>query len=234
MKKGLTMMESLIIITLIIVLLALIIFQLNPKNQINKAKDSRRKTDLTMLKKVLEDWYNDKNCYPKPEEICYDAQSNSLTCHICGEKPTSPNFQPYFNKLPCDPDSQSNKNYLYEVDNNDCPSLYRIYTKLEYLADQEIAKSGCPESPLNYGVSSPNTGLQCQLTPTSQPTSPYQSPTPSPTQSPSNIYCRDYNPIYIISLGICNICGSYNECLNQYPEKTFYIDFQCQQSCIKN
>lgn len=233
MKKGLTMMESLVIITLVILLLSLIIFRLSPKNQINKAKDSKRKSELTILKKVLEDWYNDKNCYPKPEEICYDYQPNSLTCHICGDKPSSPNFQPYLNKLPCDPDSKSNKNYLYEVDDVDCPSLYRIYTKLDYLADPEIAKTGCPGDQLNYGVYSANTSLQCQ-TPTPQPTSTYQSPTPNPTQTPTNIYCRNYNSIYISSLEICNICGSYNDCLNRYPEKTFYIDYQCQQSCIKN
>lgn len=165
MKKGFTLMELLIVVSLLVILATALLVSLNPWGQINKGHDSKRKSEMSSINKVLEDWYNDKNCYPRPSEICYNPTVGT-TCNICGNQSTSPSFSPYLPSLPCDP-RQPLKKYLYQVDNNSCPSWYRIYTTLSNQSDPVIASVGCsdgcgpsPDFSYNYGVSSPNIGLE--------------------------------------------------------------------------
>ncbi|MCL4363989.1 hypothetical protein M1328_01995 [Patescibacteria group bacterium] len=236
-KSGFTLMEIVIILGIIALIIGTGIALLNPQSQIYKAWDGKRKNDLATLNKVLEDFYNDKGCYPQPSQICYDAGSGS-TCHICGSKATSPDFKPYLNVLPCDPQSPS-MDILYEVNNNSCPTQYNLYTKLSNTADFSIAELGCQggcgpygNCNYNYGAQSPNTGIEhCTITPTMAP------PTPTP------LYvglCSTYNPLYYISNGICNVCGSYDQCKVMVPNYDYYVDPGghgspgCTQLCYKN
>lgn len=163
MKKGFTLLELLIIVALLVLLATVLLISLNPWGQINKSQDSKRKSELTQLNKVFEDYYNDKNCYPTPDTVCYDA-NGELNCHICGNESGSPSFSTYLTRLPCDP-QQPVKSYLYEVDNLNCPTRYRIYSVLNNVSDPIIDQVGCsggcgPESAYNYGVASPNTNLE--------------------------------------------------------------------------
>ncbi len=214
--KSFTLMELLIIVSLIAIIAITTLISLRPKTQIDKGQDAKRKTELSQLQKALEDWYNDKNCYPKPQQICYDSPNNNI-CHICGNKSTSPSFSPYLSRLPCDPNHPV-KQYLYQVDNLNCPSWYRIYTILNNQNDQAIKEVGCQYGcgPLqnyiyNYGVTSPNTSLE------------------------KNIYlCSYYSPLYISLNNLCNNCGSYQQCLRNFPNSIYYIDSRCQRSCVKN
>ncbi len=164
---GLSLMEILIIVTLIITIAVAVLILFNPKRQIEKGWDSKRKTELGQLRKILEDWYNDKNCYPRPNQICYDSVVNN-TCHICGRVLTPTDFSPYLKTLPCDPQHPTKK-YLYQVDNVTCPTWYRIYTTLSNPADPAINEVGCRQYCgignytgfiYNYGISSPNTSLE--------------------------------------------------------------------------
>ncbi|GIW64533.1 MAG: hypothetical protein KatS3mg092_0466 [Patescibacteria group bacterium] len=231
--KSFTIMEILIVISLIVLLAIIPLMALNPKTQIEKSQDSKRKAEVNQLQKVLEDWYNDKNCYPKPQQICYDTPDYTNSCHICGSNQNSPNFSPYLNTLPCDP-QYPKKNYLYKVDNIDCPQKYWIYAKLSIKDDPIIEENKCTDNgcgPVteciyNIGVSSPGTDLErCQNLPTI---------TLAPTIQ-TNYYCRNFNSLYVLSeTNNCNICGNYQECLNNNPNKTFFIDPLCQQVCIKN
>ena len=193
--RGFTLMEFLIVIALIALLATALLILFNPKKQIEKAWDAKRKNQLSELKKVLEDWYNDKNCYPKTSEICFDSPTANNTCHICGNQSTSPSFSPYLSSLPCDPQSPK-KDYLYQVDNLTCPNWYRVYADLslsDYLnndpATEEVGcyNQSCGPSPnynYDYGISSPNIDLE-----------------------------RSVNFSYCATTG-CNICGSYQDCLN--------------------
>ncbi|MBU1085713.1 hypothetical protein KKB06_05185, partial [Patescibacteria group bacterium] len=59
------------------------------------------------------------------------------------------------------------KEYFYQVDNNSCPTWYRIYDILANTNDLVIAEIGCQngcgptnDKNYNYGVTSPNTGLE--------------------------------------------------------------------------
>lgn len=178
-ELGFTLMEVLLVIALIVLILTALLILFNPKKQIERGWDGKRKKEIDTLAKVFEDYYNDKNCYPKPSEVCVPDTEDTLStgniiCKICGSDPNSPNFEPYLSSLPCDPQYPS-KYYLYEVDNNSCPSFFRIYAKLSNKRDVDIEKAGCSsgcapegyvdisnfdeEKVFNYGKTSPNTSL---------------------------------------------------------------------------
>lgn len=235
-----TLLEILIVVTLIIVLVVLLILVFNPQGQINKARDSKRKSELTALSKIFEDWYNDKGCYPRPQEICYD-NSGTLICHICGSEPTSPSIAPYISELACDPE-QPNKKYTYEVDNLSCPKKYWIYAKLKNETDPIIGQLGCQNGcgpygdiSYNFGVSSPGEQVKAGIgegTPT---------PTPTPTGPVANP-CSSYDSLYYLTNpDQCDICGSYSNCKNLAPNSEYYIDggppnysTRCTIRCFKD
>jgi len=189
-EVGFTLMEILIIVSILILIAIVVLITINPWAQINKAWDSKRKTELTQLNKALEDYYNDKGCYPKPEDICYDVPPpptnvygpgagcskllESQACHICGNESNSPSFSPYLSKFPCDPQHKQ-KQYLYEVAaapgftfcttpedaTNSCPQSYRIYSDLSNQSDLAIEELGCQAG--GCGIS-PNYGYEFGVT----------------------------------------------------------------------
>lgn len=169
MKDSFTLLEILIVVSLIIVLAVLAILLLNPWEQAAKARDAKRKHDLELIRKVIEDYYNDKGCYPPPSAICYNSATNictstgtktltSQTCNICGSDSSSPSFSPYLQTLPCDPE-QPTKKYLYQIEvtngtsgptcslltsSNSCATWFRIYTELDrWTNDTDSASLGC-------------------------------------------------------------------------------------------
>lgn len=152
---GVTLIELLIAVAIISVLLIVIFFIAN--RQIFKAKDGIRKADLNELSIILEDFYNNKGCYPRPTEICYNASDDTINpCYICGEEANPlPNY-----KLPCNPD-HPNKRYLYEVEEGDCPQWYKLYTELAHTTDSGDCPYGIcgPEGGYDYGLSSQNVNL---------------------------------------------------------------------------
>jgi len=194
-EPGFTLMEILIVVSLLVLLAAAFLLLINPFSQINKSQDSKRKSELSSFNKVLEDWYNDKNCYPKVEEVCYDSADSNNSCHICGTESTSPSFSPYLSKLPCDPLHPS-KRYLYQTDGSSCPGWYIAYTNLSNDKDLAITEIGCqngcgPIGNLNYNyfVSSSNIILEGGIGPTSSVPVPTSTPTissapVSPTATP--------------------------------------------------
>lgn len=160
-NKGLTLTELIIGLAIVGLLAVLMVLGLKPKVQLDKAKDSKRKTDLKRIQTALEDYYNDHNCYP--------------TSLVCNDP-----FNPYLEKIPCDPDGGS---YSYEV-SGDCPQYYRIYAKLKYASDPDIKKVGCESGcgatgQYNYGLSSSNVSLE-----TGMASSPTSTPAPPPPTSP--------------------------------------------------
>lgn len=171
-KKGFTLMEILIVVAVIGLIAGAVIMLLNPFTQLEKAYDAKRKKDLSLLKKAIEEWYNDKGCYPKPEEICYTPLEDvinvcelvgtnpkpvgSQICNICGDEPDSPSFSPYLERLPCDPLHDKYK-YVYEVEarpgipncsfsgdaTHTCASWYKVYSSLFNKEDRDATALGC-------------------------------------------------------------------------------------------
>lgn len=192
--KGLTFIELLVILLLLTSAALVVIFAIKPKKYIDRARDNKMAADLDKLKKALEDFYNDNNCYPKPDQICYNPSSSSTRCNICGKKNTPEDFKQYMNPLPCH-FSHPGKDILYEVDNTSCPTLFRIYIDLldptnPLNTKYQCANGGCGPSPnygYDYGVTSPNTNL---------------------TKAPV-YYCMYYN----VTRNPCRSCGGYEQCI---------------------
>lgn len=140
-ESGITLTELLIVLAFIAFMAVAILVALNPAVQLGKARDARRKSDLNKLKNLLEDYYNDNDCYP--QNIVELAPS-------------------YIGNVPKDPLSKSD--YTYK--SPDCDT-YRIYVTLEYKQDPKIAEVGCQEGcgpggscDYNYGICSSNIGLE--------------------------------------------------------------------------
>ena len=205
-------MELLTVIGLIAIIAVVALVLFNPWQQIGRGYDVKRKHDLNEIRKALEEYYNDKGCYPKPDQICYSDITNicnanrvrTQTCYICGDELNSPLFS-YLTKLPCDP-QHATKRYFYQTEASEanlvcatppinaqknCPSWYRIYSDFSITDDAESIDLDCslgacgiaPKYGYDYGVSSPNKEVEA-----------------------GNKYAFD------TGLGTCQICGTYQCC----------------------
>lgn len=158
-ESGMTLFELVIAVALLMILAAVVFSTINFKAQIDNGNDARRKSDLTNLTRMLDDFYNDKERYPLPSEICYDG-AGSTTCTICGSEYTPPQFIPYTRKLPCDPQHDAHI-YRYEVSDVNTPQWYRVFAKLGNVSDPQSCGTCGPagEQVYSYGVSSSNKNL---------------------------------------------------------------------------
>ena len=140
--SGFTLLEVILVIAIIALIIVSYPLTFNLKTQVGRGQDAQRKNDLSRLKSSLEDFYNDNNRYPNPEEICYDGNNAQTTCNICGKAGTPNAIEPYLPVLPCDPEYAS-KTYVYQVDNTTQPTWYRIYTRLSNDSDPAVTSVGC-------------------------------------------------------------------------------------------
>lgn len=62
---GFTLIELLLVIAVVSILVVTVSVALNPFEQLRKANDGRRKSDLTQLQRALELYYQDNNSYPE-------------------------------------------------------------------------------------------------------------------------------------------------------------------------
>lgn len=145
-RKGFTLVEVLIVLTVLIVIF--IISSMAIPKQLMKARDAVRKGQLDSFKKAVDIYYQDAECYPRSVPAC----KNPL---VLGDSVIK-------DHLPCDP--KTNLSYSYITDLSSCPSWFQIYTNLEVTEDKIIEKVGCsegcgPDCQFNYGVSSSNQKL---------------------------------------------------------------------------
>jgi prepilin-type N-terminal cleavage/methylation domain-containing protein len=136
-KKGVTLIEVLIVLVIISILIILIIAYF--RNQIFKGNDARRKADIHKIQVAIEEYEKDNNCYPLPQLLECQPGSGLL---------------PYLDKVPCDP--TTGFPYYYEYDNSGCPKWYRLYADLDNLADQDLIPGVGPDGSYNYYAESPN------------------------------------------------------------------------------
>jgi type II secretory pathway pseudopilin PulG len=245
MKRGFTLIEILLFTTILsLVTLAALVY-IDPVKQQIQAQNAKRKQDLDKLRSALEDWYNDKGCYPHPSEICYDDPVNactggavqnrkllSQTCHICGQDSSSPSFAPYMSSLPCDPGHPGN-DYLYHVEvpaeleaqiactdtatfDEVCLQSYRAYARFDYPNDSYI-------DPNSIQVGCGRDGCGPTNVPTPTPLFGYDYGISSP-----NVSLQMSNAYACISpIGVCDSCGcpeGEEDCINY---KTCYDSQGC-------
>lgn len=196
--RGLSMIELLIVIVIISTLF--LIFMMMIRSNIFRAHDAERKAHLEKMAVAFEEYYNDEGCYPPPEII-----------EDCGGDA----FDPYLDRVPCDP--VSGDPYLY-VPNEDRCSGYRLYATLADTEDPDVERLSCdgacgcgfgPE--YNYGVSSGVTvdTDEC-LADTLPSPSPDSSPDPdaSPDSSPESSASPDND---VFACTTANACNQYSE-----------------------
>lgn len=138
------MTELLIVVALIALLVSVALMSV--QGQIQKAQDSRKKTDLAKISRALELYVNDTGCYPPVSTLA-----------TCG----GTQLGAYLDKTPC---HQGATPYVYVPVNagNVCEG-YRLFARLQNLQDPDIERVGCSvdqgcgngaPAGFNYGVSS--------------------------------------------------------------------------------
>lgn len=196
-RQGLTLVEILIVITLLAVLFFLSFMVYS--SQVSKAYDAKKKDDLERLRFALQEYYENNQCFP--------AGLN------CGQP-----FLPYLETVPCDP--QTGRPYLYLAEAAACPNWFKLYSQLRNAQDPAIAKIGCSAGvdpsgtgvSYNYGVSSTNVrvceGAAASPPPSGSPAgSPAGSPPASPSPSPEVPYtsCFGTECQEIAGPGVCDV-----------------------------
>jgi type II secretion system protein G len=163
LKRGFTLVELLVVIAIIGILAMGIISIVDPKAQLQKAQDARRKTDLSQIQKAFETFYQDNGRYP--DVVSYKIKSTKGD-GSAAEWGTD-QWAPYMGTLPKDPSSSKNYVYYASVDRQ----TYYIYASLDRGTSDSRAcfasgnpcasavTNGIPTAcggNCNYGVSSPN------------------------------------------------------------------------------
>lgn len=150
-RRGFTLIELLIVMAILGILATLGLGSFNSSQR--KARDSRRKNDLTQVARALEAFYNDKGAYPVSNTGAIVCKTGGGTCGwgSAFEDDQSTN---YMVELPTDP----RPTYTYYYDSTDGLS-YRLYALLENDQDPDIGEytPSCGAAVCNYGIASSNT-----------------------------------------------------------------------------
>ncbi|MEK9176557.1 MAG: GIY-YIG nuclease family protein [Patescibacteria group bacterium] len=136
---GFTLIEILIVVGLIAALTAAALFILNPALQLQKARDSSRKTDIKRIQQALEQYRSDNGTYPKFSVGYGHAGIGALMLNI--------NNITYLNPVPTGPNTKGDscKGYVYSGTATD----YTVFVKLENVNDSDaVAAKDRPNSPV--------------------------------------------------------------------------------------
>lgn len=144
--KSFTLIEILIILTITSVIS--VFSAVNAPTQLQKARDAVRKLQIDRIKKAVQEYYQDNDCYPQIIPVCTNSISSGTMT--------------YLDKIACDPKTKLSYTYVPEI--SECPQWYQLYGNLEHEKDKIIDKIGCrngcgPDCQFNYGVSSTNQTL---------------------------------------------------------------------------
>ncbi len=169
-KNGFTMIELLVVIVIIGILSTIGLGSFMSSQQ--KARDSRRKTDLRAISDALELYYNDFGKYPNDDGLgnfvgC-GTEAKSSACSSGQIWSNSTNGTIYMVQVPQDPNGGR---YLYVSSGG---ASYQIYARLENERDRDVPTNGsgdpqtysgklCGTGACNYGRSSTNVDLGTAL-----------------------------------------------------------------------
>jgi type II secretion system protein G len=142
MRKGFTLVELLVVVAIISLLAAISLFALQGARQ--SARDTKRKSDLEIIRSGLELYRADCNNYPA--SITYGS---SLTGS--GSPITCLASNVYISKVPSDPSSGRNYSYVRSG------TTYTLCASLEQAPNPSMSTSGCGSCGVscNYKVTGP-------------------------------------------------------------------------------
>lgn len=165
LKNGFTLVELLIVMVILGILTTIVASSFSSSQE--KARDTRRKSDLQSIAKALELYYNDYGEYPDDNNgIIMGCGTNGEQACTWGEEFIDDNNTTYMIKLP--QEKTSSRNYYYFSDPvNGRVVHYALYTRLENEQDKDIPINGdvyqyydgtdCGVGDgCNYAISSPN------------------------------------------------------------------------------
>jgi len=107
-KRGFTLIELLVVIAIIGILATIVLVSLNTARQ--KARDTRRISDLRQVALGLEMYYDDNSSYPSVTGCTAANWTGTMTTAI---SPT------YITSVPIDPVNSGNNVYMYGGDGTD-------------------------------------------------------------------------------------------------------------------
>lgn len=148
-RKGFTLIELILVTAIVGLFAAGVIAVINPTQQVNKANDTKRKTDLEAIQRALEAYYADNGRYP---------QANSNKIYTTSVINWGTSWQPYIDILPKDPNA--GRSYVYGVSSDG--QRYGVYASLERVGDPQGCHndgSAC-DSLSTFGISS-NPSASC-------------------------------------------------------------------------
>lgn len=133
-RKGFTLVEVLIAVTILATLVGGVLLTLNPIQQINKSRDAQRQADLAQIRIASDAYYNDTNCYPT--EMPFGHEWSVGETVYMKEVPQDPT---------CNGGTGSCYRYRTEVETT-CPQWNVVFAQLSEDAD---APNACPLTSLS-------------------------------------------------------------------------------------
>lgn len=157
MKKAFTLVELLVVMSIIGVLAALAVGSF--RNAQVRGRDATRKSDLKQIAHSLELFYADYGRYPSATGTMiagcpFDPALQTGTACSWGSGSFSDGKTAYFKTLPNDP--SNNQNYEYRIVAGSNNQKFQLFAKLENPEDPDCIDSNCNQNP-NFAVTSANT-----------------------------------------------------------------------------
>lgn len=167
-SSGFTLIELLVVIGIIAVLITALFTFINPSKQLQRARDAKRKSDLTQIRTAIEDYKADTGLYPISSAFVGTGRplgwpsASDCDSLINSGNNLSANGKSYLKIIPCDPQGNSSRynNGLYWYSSDGY--AYTIATCLEDNAASGryiySSSASIPIPPSTFGASAPVTG----------------------------------------------------------------------------